>query len=506
LVRIHAGFGGRIAMNVLPPSVMQAWEKKAFEGGLGQAELMRTAVEACWQELRRRFGEPRPVLVLAGKGNNGNDALTLGARLRDLGWPVTVVLSDGVMQRSRSPLAEGDELARGGLVWPARPAGPLPARLLILDGLLGVGAKGLARGAARDILLWIAHERRAGNVAISLDVPSGLDLETGEQDAATFHADFTFCLGAIKPMLLSDSVSRSVGRLVGLPLPALGKTSVPDHQKCDERWFDLEEARSLARSGSVQAHKHQRGNLGILAGSPGMAGAAVLAANAAVVAGAGLVRLWSRLPENYVYPGLCPEVMRAPSWEALLESGCRAYVVGPGLGHDAEAADILSKFLANVSVPVVLDADALNLLAVHPELWQKVSFPFVLTPHTGELERLTGRLFKERKEAALMANEKFHGTLVVKGPYTLVAGQESGLTWNGSGNPGMASGGMGDVLSGIIGTLLAQGYPPVEAARLGVFWHGLAGDQAAGEFREQVVHATMVTGRLPAAARAIWNF
>ncbi|GAB4246171.1 MAG: bifunctional ADP-dependent NAD(P)H-hydrate dehydratase/NAD(P)H-hydrate epimerase [Candidatus Methylacidiphilales bacterium] len=493
-------------MHVLPSSVIRAWEASAFAEGLPRAKLMTEAVEGCVAEIVQRWPDPGRVLVLAGKGHNGSDALAVGSRLRQIGWTITTVMSESSTHRSDPPLPEIREEADRALVWPARPLGGIPDRTLIIDGILGVGASGPARGAARDLLLWIKAQARGSAVRIALDGPSGLDLDTGEYDEATLRADFTLALGTLKPGLLLDAAHPVVGRLLGIPLPSLNAYPLPVSEPTGETWFGLEEAQLLARHAPVHAFKHRCGQLGILAGSPGMSGAAVLAANAAVEAGCGLVRLWTRFAASDPLPGLLPEVMRVEDPTLLLRQRSSALLMGPGLGHDEDLARLMDEFLPNITVPTLLDADALNLLALHPELWGRIGFPFVMTPHSGELQRLLGRSYPERKEAAFVATERFHGTLVLKGPQTLVTAREASLTWNGSGNPGMARGGMGDVLSGVIATLLAQGYPPLEAARLGVFWHGRAGDLAAQQTREQTVHAGQVSRLLGQAARGIWQF
>ncbi|MFQ3671052.1 MAG: NAD(P)H-hydrate dehydratase, partial [Verrucomicrobiia bacterium] len=494
------------AMHILSSATARAWEDAAFTSGTSRSTLMAEAVHGCFHQINRRWPHPRHALVLAGKGHNGNDALALAAQLRLAGWSVTTISTVAPHARADAPLPEIAAQAEAALLWPARPASALPPASLIIDGLLGLGASGPARGVTRDLLLWLQQAMPSSAVRLAIDGPSGLDLDTGEHDEATFRADFTLVLGAIKPGLLLDASLPLVGRLLPIPLPSLDLTPLPPHELLGETWFGLSDAQALARPTPVHASKHRRGQLGILAGSRGMDGAAVLAANAAVASGCGLVRLWTRLPPDHPLPGLFPEVMRVDDPANLLRQRSSAFVLGPGLGHDPELARLLAGFLPNLTVPAVLDADALNLLALHPELWAKISFPFVLTPHTGELQRLLGRSFPERKEAAFIASERFGGTLVLKGPHTLVTARESPLSWNASGNPGMASGGMGDVLSGVIGTLLAQGYPPLEAARLGVFWHGLAGDQAASEAREQTVHPAQVCRFLGRAARDIWLF
>lgn len=485
-------------MKILGTAAMQALEDSAIQGGVSVAALMEQAVEGCFNIILERWEKPRPVLVLAGKGHNGNDALVLAHRLRQAGWPVSILL--GHPPEGRKPIPV--ESARGIL----QHATPLESELggmasrngkIVIDGLLGLGSRGPARGRAREILLWARSIRQPGDDYIALDFPSGLDADTGASDEATFPADFTFCLGAVKPGCLKDRARSLAGRIFAVPLPLLDRPE--EKEASGDFFFTLREARQLARRLNPATHKYNRGVVALWAGSPGMAGAASLSATAALRAGAGLVKLWTNVPPSHPLPFLPPEVMTPADNALLLQKPGSALVIGPGLGRNGDTLDFFRQLLPKIQTPAVIDADALYLLAQDPGLIVGLRQDAVLTPHSGEMKRLRGGELPDRRQAAIEWTSRYPGVLVLKGPHSIVAAKGHALSFNASGNPGLATGGSGDVLSGILGTLLAQEYNPVDAARLAVFWHGLAGDLAARELTEQCVTASALIGRLPEA-------
>jgi len=243
------------------------------------------------------------------------------------------------------------------------------------------------------------------------------------------------------------------------------------------------------------AHKGDFGHLLIIAGSEGYTGAPVIAAHAAARAGAGLVTL--AVPKE-IYPivaGKCPpEVMSQPLTFEQVPPGFDAVAIGPGLGQKPEMQKLIWKLLTSLPVPTVLDADALNALAKAPAALKKLPAPLVLTPHPGEMARLVGKSTKEvqanRWEIAIQFAQEHGVVLALKGAGTVVTDKSGKLWINSTGNPGMAKGGMGDALTGIVGALLAQKMAPLDATRAGVFWHGLAGDVAAEKCGERSMLAT----------------
>lgn len=481
-------------MNILEPAAMRAWEAREIAAGRAdEAGLMRAAVAGAAAFLRSWREAPRRLLVLAGKGNNGNDGLLLAATLRAEGWEVCVRLSTPPAARRETALREVAREAAGGEVWSGGnggfPAGPWT----VVDALAGSGAAGVLRGAVAEMVAAVQGLRGCpGSRFVSLDTPSGLGTE-----GAVFAADATVVLGAVPPICLQDAHRRWVGRLVPVALPLAG---APE----EDRFITPEVAACWLPRLAVDGHKGRRGEVAVWAGSPGMAGAAVLAARAALRAGAGLVRLWTHPELAPVLAAATPEVMVHPLFvEGVLpEALVRAPVVlaGPGVGRGPEAAALLRRLGEETRAALVLDADALYLAAQEPSIFSAArERRMVATPHAGEWRRLLEPCPEERGEAARALAARHRGVAwLLKGPNTLVADAES-TTWNGTGNPGMASAGMGDVLGGVVAALLARGLEAGGAARLGACWHGLAADLACRRVPEALLTAGDVLGALPEA-------
>jgi len=486
-------------MKIVPSSVMQAWERRTFASGITVGELMSRAVQGCLKQIQKNFPRPGQALFLCGKGHNGNDGLWLAALLEEAGWKVQILLSDPPADRKKVAVDAVIGMESRALVWPLQP--PLPAEpVLVLDCLLGLGTQGPLRGPALEILQWWSLQKKSWHSTLSLDCPSGLDPDTGAAHDFAFQADRTLAIGTIKQGCLRQAGPRLTGRIlpveIGFAEDSAGE--MPD-------FFDLVEAQKMAPGLSVQTHKYQRGAVAIFAGSPGFAGAALLSSRAALRSGAGVVRLFCH-PECRDELALAtPEVMTM-GWAggAVPETALavNSWLIGPGFGTSAEAAGKLRRLLAAAKGTVVLDADALTLLGREPGLLESCAAESILTPHEGEFKRLSGREICERT-AAVAAWTALHprSVLLLKGPNTLVR-QGRGLeSYNGSGHPGLATAGSGDVLAGIITALTAQGYDPLAAARLGAFWHGLAAELCLGERGEQTLIATDLIEKLGKA----WN-
>jgi len=486
-------------MNILPPEAMRAWEARETAAGRADAAgLMRAAVDGCARFLLAWPDAPRRLLVLAGKGNNGNDGLLLAATLRAAGWDVRTVLADPPESRRPCAWPEVAAEAARAAVWPALPVADAEGgRWTVADALLGSGASNAPRGACAELITWAAAwKARHGGMAVALDAPSGLGTE-----GPVFPAEATLALGAVQPACLRDAHRALVGRIVPVLLP-LGTAPEPD------RFITPEMAARWVRPLPAALHKYRRGTVAVWAGVPGMAGAAVLAARAAVRAGAGLVRLFTHPELAPVLAAAVPEVQVAsvdagtPFPETLV--GAPVLLAGPGVGRSPQAARLLRRLAEETRAALVLDADALTLAAADESLFSLAAGrPVVATPHAGEWGRFFQDVPAEREEVVDALRRRHSGVVwVAKGPNTLV-GAPDGLTWNGTGNPGMAAAGMGDVLGGMVATLLARGHPAPEAARLAVCWHGLAADLAARTVPEAVLTAGDVLEHLPQAWAAL---
>lgn len=390
------------------------------------------------------------VLVLAGSGANGGDALFAGARLARRGARVSVLpLGDEVHGEGMAGLR-----AAGGLV-----VDSVPGRHdldLVLDGIIGIGGHGGLREPATRVLDELAVP------VVAVDVPSGIGVDTGEVSGVHVDAALTVTFGTHKIGLLVDPAAAAAGavELVDIGLgPFLGVPAVESLQESDVR-------RLLPRPARA-AHKYSRGVVGVRAGSAQYTGAGVLATGAAARCGlAGMVR----------YDGASADLVRERFPEVVIGSGrVQAWVVGSGLGSDAEA--VVPELLEQ-RLPTIIDADALG------QLPKRCQGPVVLTPHAGELAQLLGRpreaVEARMLDAASSAAERWNAVVLLKGPRSVVAAPDGRLRVNTTGIGWLATAGAGDVLAGLIGALLAAGLPPFDAASVGAFVHGVAATLASG--------------------------
>jgi len=493
-------------MIILSTSAIRRSEEKEMARGISDEELMERAGRGCAERILEAVPGKKRVLALVGRGNNGGDGLVIARCLALAGWDATVYLAT---ERERlgalcaKKLAEWEQ--QGGQVAPTG-SPPWAEVDLVLDALLGIGMRGELRGEMAQLVSRLNDERtRRFFRTVAVDTPSGL-WDGASAASAAVVADLTLTVGYGKDFLFREALSRFVGRIEVVPI-----FSGCEGCGCGAEAIVPEElARWLPRR-SAHCHKNQFGRVLLLGGSRGFTGAPAMAANAAHRVGAGLVTLGVR---EEIYPVVAahsrPETMVFPvSDPSLLASNLsRATVVaiGPGLGLDRAAEDLLALLVEENRSPAVFDADALTLLARNPGLLDRFRFPAVLTPHPGEMGRLLGRELREeeREEAAREFVERTPATLVLKGTRTLVVRKEESFWYNTTGNPGLAAGGSGDILLGLLAGLIAQGIPPWEAAKLGVWLHGRAADLLlqAREVEEGIL-ATEVAESLGGAIRSL---
>jgi len=493
-------------MIVLSPAQARAWEEKSLREGARMKNLMRQAVSGALREIQPHLPPAGHALFLVGPGHNGDDAVLLAWELKELGWKTELLLSRAPGKRVHPDPRVKAKAWKKALVWPAKPEEFLQATgpRLIVDGLLGLGAVPPPRPPETAVLNWIAKERRPTDLFVALDLPTGLHPAEGHAPGAVFPAEITVALGSVKSGCLQDEALPHVGRLRGVPID-FGTPPPKSHAD----FFLSSEAARLIRLRPPNLHKHSAGIVHLWAGSTTYPGAALLASEGALRSGAGYVRLFTDRPITSTIPARLPELLLSPHVEgtapdlAPFQNQAQAVVVGPGLSPSEALADFLARLLPTSTVPVVLDAGALDLIASHPEWLETTKAPVILTPHAGELARLTGQKVQDRGEAARVWLDRHpHTLLVAKGPHTLVASVDHSFSHNATGGPCQATAGMGDLLSGLLGGLLAAGYPPFDAARLAVHWHGLAADlayQAGGP----VVLASGVARHLPVAWRTL---
>jgi NAD(P)H-hydrate epimerase len=351
---------------------------------------------------------------------------------------------------------------------------PLP-QLIVLDGLLGLGAKELLREPIRAAAVEINRLRREQNAFVfAVDLPTGLNGDNGEADPDCVIADFTVTIGYAKHGLIADIALDYIGRIEIVPLHELTVDGVQNETA----------ATSPSLSGSIPrrkfgAYKNQFGRIGVVAGSKGFVGAAIMTASGALRSGAGLVELFV-LEDIYEIAAAAapPEVMvkSTRAYRDLAEEKIDVWAVGPGLGKGNAAR--IRDFIGRAEQPMVVDADGLNILADEVELLRRCRGPRLLTPHPGEMARLFESGKMTRAWTARNFCEQFPVTLLLKGSRTIVAQRGEPLSFNTTGNPGMATGGMGDVLTGVCAGLIGQGLSLYHAARLGAWLCGRAAELA----------------------------
>ncbi len=446
-------------------------------GGLSGTELMHRAAAAAFIFMRVRWPDARRVLVVTGCGNNGGDAFLFALLARRADLDVQVIAL-GNESHGDAALARSAWLGAGGAIEMFDRQTVLAASDVLIDGLFGTGINRAPTGTAAGLIDRM-NAQCGGKLA--LDVPSGLDADKGVAPGVVFRADATISfIGWKRGLFTADGVDCCGElRLDSLDIPG----EIFEGVRADTQLLDTK-LLSVLPSRSNNVNKGRFGHVLVVGGDEGMAGAVALSAEAALRVGAGLVSVATRRAHVAVIHGLRQELMvRGVDGHQSLQSMLdRASVVaiGPGLGQGAWGHALWDSTL-RVELPCVLDADALNLLAREPRTLPKSS---VLTPHPGEAARLLdcdiADIQADRFAAARALADRYSAVVVLKGAGSLISHPDGQLALCPFGNPGMASAGMGDVLTGVIAGLLAQGLEAWDAARLGVVAHAIAGDRAAG--------------------------
>lgn len=474
------------------------------EHGIPGYELMKKAGFAVYSQLRKHWPEHRSLLIFCGPGNNGGDGYVIARLALQEGLqPQVISLVGEPKAGSDAATAMDDFLAAGGKVenqlpteTPAERPGsdPLTEKVLVVDALLGTGLDRTVQGTVAQAIHWI---NRQGWPCIAVDIASGINADTGMAMGCAVEADISISFIGRKKGIYTGEAANYSGRLLfdNLDVPESVYEKVPHAAEL----LDLTGLIRLLPPRYPADHKGAAGHVLLIGGNRGMAGAIRLAGEATARTGAGLTSI-ATLPEHVaaVVSGR-PELMvhgcvRAGELDALLD---RADIValGPGLGRSSWSQDVMAKVL-DCSLPLVLDADALNLLAEDPQHRDQ----WILTPHPGEAARLLNKpiaeINQDRFAAVQTMQHKYGGVCLLKGAGTLIA-HSNGISVCPYGNAGMASGGMGDVLTGIIAGLLAQGAGLQLAAELGACLHGRAADLVAGEQGERGMLAGDLANKLP---------
>jgi hydroxyethylthiazole kinase-like uncharacterized protein yjeF len=514
-------------MKLLTAAEMQELDRRTIEEvGIPGIVLMENAGRGAVDHLCRRFGDlfPGPVLVLAGKGNNGGDGYVIARHLLNRSWQVrTVVLAQREAVAGDAAVNLKALLNSGGEVVFAGEEGSLSQcleaqtdRRLIVDALFGTGLTSEVRGIYARAIEWA---NGTGIPILAVDIPSGIDATTGQVLGRCVRAALTVTFAFPKLGHVLYPGAGYVGELatvdIGIPL-TLSSGASDRHQL-----VEAAEASGLLPERPPTGHKGTFGHLLVLAGSLGKTGAAAMTAEGGMRAGTGLVTVACPRAVQRVLEVKLTEIMTEtlPGDEGVLSplaheeitrlwASKDALALGPGLGQDSGTADLLRRLVRECPLPLVLDADGLNALAPDPSvLLERTGPAAVLTPHPGEMARLIGGTVPEvegdRVGTAREFSTRFRVVLVLKGARTVTAFPDGRVRINAGGNPGMASGGMGDVLTGLIGGLLAQGMAPEDAAVLGVYLHGRSGDRLLDHLGDAGMAATDLLTEIPKARKEL---
>jgi NAD(P)H-hydrate epimerase len=499
---------------------MQEIDRRAInEFGIPGLNLMENAGRGCVDTIISDFGPKGRAVIIAGKGNNGGDGYVIARLLESKGWGVKVyILAE--RQQIGGDAALNLERLPAGIVQYCPHEGQLPALHVeeifqadvIVDAMLGTGLRSDISGVYMEAIDLI---NAAGRPILSVDIPSGIHGTTGRVlgDAVRASMTVTFAFAKLGHVLFpgAEHTGRLIIKDVGIPPQLMASVSGYDFIIDDN-------VRPLLKRRDRLAHKGQFGHCLIVAGSTGKTGAAALSANSAVRAGSGLVTLGVAESLHQILEVKTTEVMTTPlpdsgsgyltssAFPALekLLPGKDALAIGPGLDRRPGTVSLVHTIVETVSLPLVIDADGLNALAEDISvLRRKKSADIVLTPHPGEMARLLGTSIPDVEAIRISVAQEFarnYGVyLILKGARTIIASPTGTAAINGSGNPGMATGGMGDVLTGIVVSLLGQGYSAWNACLLGVFLHGYAADMVAEQKGEIGICATDVQEMLPFA-------
>ncbi len=473
-------------------------------------DLMERAAKALTTAIMQEWTERTPVVVFAGPGNNGGDALAVARMLAAEKFSVSVYLFN-----IHNKLSENCEINKQRLIDGKKarfteinlnfdpPA--LKAGTLVVDGLFGTGLDKPLMGGFASLVKYINQSPAR---VVSLDVPSGLMCEDNSYNIRTniIHADLTLTLQQKKLAMLMPDMQAFLGQVKVLDIRLS-----PDYIRNTEapyRILEEAELRPRMRLRDDFAHKGTMGHALIIAGSYGMAGASVLATKACLRAGAGKVTVHTPKRNYNIMQISVPEaVLQMDHEETYFSESVESdefdsLGIGPGLGHNESSAIALIGQIKRTSCPIVVDADALNILGNHQAWIQQLPQGIILTPHPGEFDRLAGTASNSSYERLMRARElaeHLSGYILLKGHYTALCLPDGHIVFNPTGNSGMATAGSGDVLTGILTGLLARGYKQADACMLGMYLHGLAGDLAVRETGKECLLASDIIRFMPQA-------
>lgn len=493
-------------MKVLTTLQMKMAEAAANMNDTSYLRLMENAGAACAKAIREECGvfqdNPKKITVVCGRGNNGGDGFVIARKFSEIGCSVTVILAGGypLTDLSKEMLTRIEQMPINMITFDMNKSSALDALLksdIIVEAVFGVGLTREVTDVYAELFRYI---NSSTGFKVSIDVPGGINSDTGEVMGEAIYADFTIAICAAKPCHILLPGSKYCGKI---KVVNIGITEEEQRVSGEPYCYSIDEdfAKHILPKRNFISNKGDYGHVLSICGCKTMAGAAVLAATGAVKSGAGLVTAafpecaYNAISSKLTSPLLLPlesnefdtvSVQCIPKIKKSIEKAS-SVLIGCGLGVNRDTASVLYEVLTTSEVPIVIDADGINIISHNINVLKAAKVPVILTPHPGEMSRLTGMSVKkiqsDRIQTAIDFAHNHNVIVVLKGANTVVAvPDEKSAYVNTTGNPGMAKGGSGDLLAGMIAGFLAGGMKPADAAMLSVYLHGSAGDIAAEKY------------------------
>lgn len=496
-------------MKILSSDQIRKWDEYTIANEpTASIDLMERAAKACSDWMVNLYESTTPVKVFCGKGNNGGDGLAIARLLKENGFHVDVyILEFGNLGTDDFQLnlkklhgfAVEIHFLQHADFFPQ-----IDKNDLIVDALFGTGINRIMEGLSAQL---VKHINQSNTQVVSIDLPSGLYADKSSSGNVVIHATHTLTFQIIKLSFLFPEHESFVGTIhildIGL-LPGYLETISTPYRLLDKQFI-----REIYKPRKKFSHKGNFGHALIIAGEKGKMGAAVLCTKACLRAGVGLTSAMVPTEQFSIIQSSVPEAMSISQEEIDFIDLSRfdTIAIGPGIGTEKEGARLVQEILMQYNEPAVLDADALNILSANPELYKEIPPGSILTPHPKEFERLFGKSNSHIKkvQVARQQAKKLFVYILLKGHNSVLACPDGKVYFNTTGNAGMATGGSGDVLTGIITGLLAQGYSSKDAALLGMYLHGLSGDLAAENISEEALLAGDIISHLGKAFLQIRN-
>jgi ADP-dependent NAD(P)H-hydrate dehydratase / NAD(P)H-hydrate epimerase len=493
--------GGKI----LSPEQIKQWDEyTVLHEPIASVDLMERASHAFVEEFVKLYPKTKQVAVICGLGNNGGDGLAIARMLLEKGYRVdawVVQHSTTSSKDFKTNLHRLETLLDVHHISSPRDLPTLNLDTVLIDAILGSGLNRPLTGLPSEVIGWMNAQKFD---IVSVDIASGLYASKSVQEQAIVQPTHTLSFQLPKLAFLLPQNHFYTGKFKILDIGL--SPSFLKNVLCNHFYVEKADVKPILKDRPKFSHKGMYGHVLLFAGSEGKMGAALLASKAALQTGCGLLSVLvhkSQMPivQTSVWEAMCIPYSSSLEVPGLMENSIYTVAVGPGIGRSDEAKSVLQYLFEQSTKPMLIDADAINILASNPDLIALVPPHSVLTPHPKEFTRLVGDWQDDfdRLEMQKEFSRKHQFIVVLKGAHTSISTPEGFVYFNSTGNPGMATAGSGDVLSGIITSLMAQNYAPDRAAILAVYLHGLAGDLAAEELGEQSLIASDIVAKLPAA-------